>query len=321
VIKFVVLGTTEITLSCAKSILDGGNEVCLLVSMPSKLLPGNSTDISDFAAEYEIPYHEADDINSPESVCLLQDHKPDYIFSCWPRILKKKVLEIPEFYCIGSHPTELPFNRGRHPLHWLIVLNINNSVLSLFRLDEKIDNGNILVQTPFYIENQDEIKDVIRKMNSAAHKATCSLVKKLNENPNYSGQSQNSSKANYWRKRNRHDLTLDMRLSSGCLMRIIRSFAPPFPCANLIFENQVLKITAASISQIEIPTDELKRIEPGKVIYIKGSKIGIKTDDSILDLTCLGEIPHSLAIGKYIHPPTKYLTDHPDELMDKIGLP
>ena len=47
-------------------------------------------------------------------------------------LIKKEILEIPKKYCIGTHPTALPFNRGRHPLHWLIAIGIPKTALSFF---------------------------------------------------------------------------------------------------------------------------------------------------------------------------------------------
>ena len=115
--KFAVLGTTEIATHCAQALLDSGADVCVLITMPWQVRPNYSFDVASFALDRGIPYHEVEDINSPSSVDLIKAASPDYIFCTWSRILRKESLEIPRNFCIGTHPTDLPFNRGMHPLH------------------------------------------------------------------------------------------------------------------------------------------------------------------------------------------------------------
>ena len=316
--RFVVLGTSEFTIRYATALLDSGCEVCALISMPSSVRPLNSADIMGFAERNRIPYHEVEDINSSESVSLLQGYSSDYIFSSWPKILRKETLEISRIYCIGSHPTELPFNRGRHPLHWLIALGISESKLSFFRMDEGVDTGRVLLQIPFQITPDDLIGDVVSKVNESAYEGTRILCKKLLDNPFYSGTEQDYALANYWRKRTPHDVTLDLRMSSSMILRTVRSFAPPYPCANLIFGKHVLKIISASMVPMKMSSEELQRVEPGRIISIDGNRIRIKAVDGIVDLECEGDLPPELLVAKYIHPPSKYLIKWSEELKHEL---
>lgn len=306
--KFIVLGTTEFAVRCAQALLDSGAEVSV-ISMPKDALPLNSADIQGFAKKRNIPFYEAEDINSPNSTALLRKHKPDYILSSWPMIIKKEVLEIPRM-CIGTHPTELPHNRGRHPLHWLIALGFSGSKLSFFRMDEGIDTGKVLLQVPFSIGKNDHIKDVISKLNEAAYKGTKTLYEQLRISMP-EGAAQEHAKANYWRKRTPHDTILDLRMPSATIMRIVRSFSQPYPCAKLIFENRAIKISNASIAQTSLSNEEVQQTEPGKIISAEGKHIKVKADDGIIDLESTAPLPENLAKAKYIHPPSKYLSKWP----------
>lgn len=316
--RFIVLGTSEFTLCCTQALLDSGGEVCALISMPEHARPNNSADIASFAEGNKIPYHEIEDINSSVSMKLLGKYSPDYILVSWPKILNEELLEIPKNHCVGTHPTDLPFNRGRHPLHWLIALGISETKLSFFRMDKGVDTGNILLRIPFSITPVDSIVDVVTKMNAAGYKGMRKLYKKLLSDPSYSGCKQDHSLANYWRKRTPHDITLDLRMSSDIIVRTVRSFTFPYPCANLIFENHVIKIVHASLAPIKIAPNQLQRIEPGKIICVNKNTIRVKVDDGIVNLECSGEIPDRLLKTKYIHPPSKYLMKWSGELTDKL---
>ena len=130
--RFVVLGTSQFSITTSDAILGSGGDVVAIVSMPKDSLPNNSTDILSYAKSKDIKYIETDDINSSKSIKILSNYRSDFIFVSWPKIVKANVLDIPKYFCIGTHPTNLPYNRGRHPLHWIITLGISESKLSFF---------------------------------------------------------------------------------------------------------------------------------------------------------------------------------------------
>jgi methionyl-tRNA formyltransferase len=305
--KFIVLGTSEFTLYCVRALIDTGANVCALISMPEDNRPSNSADIIDFARKKEIPYHEISDINSLASIKLLKKYSPDYVFSSWPKILGRAILKTPKQYCIGTHPTALPFNRGRHPLHWLIMLGIRRSKLSFFVIDKGVDTGNILLQVSFEISSSDSIGAAVSIMNKAAYLGTKRLVRKICADPSFKGEKQNQRKANYWRRRTPHDVILDMRMSTNMILRIVRSFSLPYPCAILVFENHILRVSHARIVKNSVLLAGMERMEHGRILGVRNGKITVKVDGGIIEFSCNDRIPLSLRKAKYIHPPTRYL--------------
>ena len=284
--------------------------------MPACALPNNSADVSQFAQAHNIPYHEIEDVNDSHSVAMIRGYAPDYLFVSWPKLLCRDVLEIPRLYCIGTHPTDLPYNRGRHPLHWLIVLGIQHTKLTFFEMDKGVDAGKVLLQIPFEIASRDTIGDVVVKMNQAAYMGTRTLCERLRENPRYSGEKQDHSKGNSWRKRTPHDVTLDLRMSSNVIVRIVRSYAPPYPCANLLFEKDIVKISDAIIVEPDMATEDLQRLEPGKIIRAEQRSITVKAEDGIIILIAKNELPQSILSAKYIHPPSLYMQNWPEVFAD-----
>lgn len=312
--RFVVLGTSEFTLSCLQALIDSKAEVCGLISLPKEDRPLNSADIRGFAKERGIDYQEAKDINSQAAIEIVKSYQADYLFSSWPKILSKEVLAAVENFCIGSHPGDLPFNRGRHPLHWLIALGINQTKLSFFIVDQGIDSGKILLQVPLEIDPGDTIDSLNSKLNTAGYQGTAELCQQLRINPLPEGLNQDQGMANYWRKRSSHDITLDLRMSADMILRTVRSFASPYPCANLIFENQVIKISQASI----VDDKDVESMEHGKIIGVCGKKIRIKVDDAVIELESKDPLPTLLNKAGYIHPPGKYLLKWPKELASQL---
>lgn len=63
----------------------------------------------------------------------------------WPTILSKRLLTIPKFGFVNTHPSLLPFNRGKHYNFWAIVEQ-NPFGVSLHFADTKVDEGDVLFQ-------------------------------------------------------------------------------------------------------------------------------------------------------------------------------
>lgn len=311
--NILLLGNQEFILSCARAVKDSGWEIAALVSMPEAARPNNSVDCSSFAQENCIPYHEIEDVNSVEGLRIIQSYRPDYLLVSWPKLLKSEILAAAKFGVVGTHSTELPFNRGRHGLHWLIAMGISRSALTFFQMDIGIDTGNILLQIPIVIDKDDHVQDLMRKVNEAGYEGSRLLCQRLADNPELKGIPQDNGLSNSWRKRSPYDVTIDLRMSADQISRIVRSFSPPYPCANLIFENYVMKVSSVSIAKIMAGMDKavLERIEPGKVLAVSEGLVQVKVDDAIIDLFIKTPIPMKLFKTKYIHPPLKYLSQNP----------
>ena len=235
----------------------------------------------------------------------------DYIYSTWPYIIKEDVLNVPRHFVIGSHPTKLPFNRGRHPLHWLISMGIPESYVSFFIMDKGIDSGNILIQERYSCEYNYGIQDVYENMMQAyktAIRKTCALLEK---NPDYPGTRQNENLVNYWRKRNIFDLIIDFRMRALDIERLVKSFNRPYECAVLLHKEEMIRIQNAQVIDYAGMDAQLERLEPGRVIWIKEGCIAVKTADKIVRLD-VDENTNMLEMqfGRYIYPSMKYITEN-----------
>jgi methionyl-tRNA formyltransferase len=304
--KFVVLGTSQFTLTCTKVLLQMGVEVQALISLPANERQLDSIDLEAFAREHGIGYHEFSDLAGSLALTTLRSYKPDYIFSSWPHLLKKETLEIPRRFVIGSHPAALPYNRGRHPLYWLFCLGFEETKISFFVVDEKVDNGAILSQISFQIPHDQDIAAAFSNMSEAAKVGMAEVITKL-RNPEYTPEDQDTSKANYWRKRSMHDVILDPRMSASMVIRTVRSYAPPYPGAILVWKGHFLRIAVAEIDDLCHSPEEVQRMEQGKVCGLAGNVIHLKCDDHVVRLELTETLPNDLVASKYVHPPTYYL--------------
>jgi methionyl-tRNA formyltransferase len=67
------------------------------------------------------------------------------VLAWWPKIIKKALLQVPRNGFVNTHPSLLPYNRGKHYNFWALVEQAPFGV-TLHRVDPGIDTGDIIAQ-------------------------------------------------------------------------------------------------------------------------------------------------------------------------------
>ena len=82
----------------------------------------------------------------------IKKYNPNFIlFYGWSKKVSKKIVK--EYKCIMLHPSNLPKYAGGSPIQNQIIRNVKSSAVTLFRMNEKIDRGNIILQKKYlYLE-------------------------------------------------------------------------------------------------------------------------------------------------------------------------
>lgn len=96
------------------------------------------------AKKFNIPIIKASSMNDKSIVDYVVNKKIDVVFNLRTRcIYKKEILNAPRLGCINIHHGLLPDNRGTMcDLH--AIFNNNDAGFSIHKMNEKIDDGNIL---------------------------------------------------------------------------------------------------------------------------------------------------------------------------------
>lgn len=137
----------QLGLSCIEEIYRIGGNLDLLITLKDEKAKEKSGRIylDDIDTEYNAPLLKIDNINDQEVINVLKDHKIDWLFIIgWSQIAKKEVLETPANGCIGMHPTLLPVGRGRAAIPWAIIKGLDQTGVTMFKLDEGVDTGDII---------------------------------------------------------------------------------------------------------------------------------------------------------------------------------
>jgi methionyl-tRNA formyltransferase len=82
-------------------------------------------------------------------------------------LIRKEVFNLPGKGCVNLHTAYLPYNRGQYPNVWAIVENTPAGI-TLHKIDDKIDTGEIISQVEVPIEPYDTGLSLFNKLQAGA---------------------------------------------------------------------------------------------------------------------------------------------------------
>ena len=120
-------------------------------------------------------------IKTPKLILLdvINTIKPDVIlFYGWSWIIPNEIIN--KYTCLCLHPSPLPKYRGGTPIQHQILAHEKTSVVSIFKMTEKLDAGPICFQEEFSLEG--DISEIFNRIKEIGIKATLMICEKLKNN-------------------------------------------------------------------------------------------------------------------------------------------
>jgi len=215
-------------------LIERGAHVAAVVTRPAGD-PGavcDYADLHDVCRAANIPTIETTDINSTATLAALHAVSPDYIYTLgWSQLFRGTLLAIPQRYVVGSHPSALPFGRGRAPVPWTILQDLRRSAVTLFRMEPDADAGKILVQQWFDVPPDAYAGEVYQLVAGALRDAYCSLYEAHRTGRELAEIAQSPAGATHRAKRTPADGHIDFRRPAAEIARLVRAVAQPYPGA------------------------------------------------------------------------------------------
>lgn len=161
------------------------------------------------------------------SVKEIKKFGPDYIlFYGWSN--KVPFFLTKNFFCVMLHPSPLPKFRGGSPIQNQIIRNIKTSKVTLFKMNDKMDAGPILLKKKLSLEGH--IQEIFERLTKIGVDLTLKVFKKK-----YKLKNQNEKMATYYRRRTPLESELTLKeiknKNSNYLYNKIRMLGDPYPNA------------------------------------------------------------------------------------------
>lgn len=250
--KIVFMGTPEFAVPSLKALVDSGEEVAAVVAQPDKP-QGRGLKLSPpptkvFAEERGITVLQPPGIRTEAFLRDLAELNPDIIIvAAYGKILPKSVLELPGFGCINVHASILPKYRGAAPVNWAIARGEKVTGVTIMRMDEGMDTGDILLTREVPIDDDDTGETLSGKLSLAGAELLLRALENLKRGELHP-LKQNGSLATYAPMLKKEDGRIDWSKPAGEIRNLIRGMLP-WPGAFTLLGGKLLKIYKAAISE------------------------------------------------------------------------
>ncbi len=258
--KIIFLGCTQYSEKMLTDLIDNGYDILGIFSSPKsfnisyskeKVTNTNYSDLSIIAKKNNIPFYIVDGSKGKrlnDYYDIIFNLRPDIMLVLgWFYMVPKKIRELPLYGAWGIHASLLPNYAGGAPLVWAIIEGEDTTGVTLFKLSDGVDDGDIISQIEFTIEENDTIKDVYDK---AIYNSKLILNSSLNNINNISFTKQDKKEIKTYPQRSPDDGLIDWNQSSKKIKDFIRAQTKPYPGAFTIIQDKKVIIWDAEIEDI-----------------------------------------------------------------------
>ncbi len=139
--------------------------------------------IEEMSEENDIPYLSVSSINSSVSEKFIKSIKPDMLVSCFLlEIVKDNILKLPEKGSINVHPSLIQKHRGIFTSFWALAKKWKRSGATVHYMNEKIDDGDVIIQKKFFVHPSDSIHSIDKKAAVLGGKLLVKALSKIKRN-------------------------------------------------------------------------------------------------------------------------------------------
>lgn len=172
-LKILFFGTPEFAKSCLEAIHHSSHEVVGVVTVADKASGRgqkmNQSAVKVFAVENNLTLFQPEKLRNPEFLEEIANLDADVFVVVAFRMMPKILFEKPRLGTFNLHASLLPDYRGAAPINYAIINGENKTGATTFFINEKIDEGNILLQEELEIypdENAGALHDRLMAMGA-----------------------------------------------------------------------------------------------------------------------------------------------------------
>lgn len=251
--RVIFMGTPDFAVPSLEALLTK-HEVVLVVTQPDKpkgrgkkMVP---TPVKACALEHGIPVLQPEKVKEPEFVEQLRSYEPDLIaVTAFGQILNEPILEMPKYGCINVHGSLLPKYRGAAPMQWSIIDGEKVTGITTMYMAKGLDSGDMLLKAEVEITDEDTFATIHDKMAVTGANLLLDTLDQL-EAGTLERTPQDHDAATYAPMITKETGHIDWSKNRQDIINLIRGLNP-VPAAYTIYEEEVLKIFGAVLSDVQ----------------------------------------------------------------------
>lgn len=172
-LKVIFFGTPEFAKTSLQAIHQSQHKIVGVVTVADKASGRgqkiHESPVKTFAVENHLPVFQPEKLRNPEFLKSVKDLDADVFVVVAFRMMPKVLFEMPKLGTFNLHASLLPDYRGAAPINYAVINGEKKTGATTFFINEKIDEGNILLQQEIEIspeENAGELHDRLMEMGA-----------------------------------------------------------------------------------------------------------------------------------------------------------
>ena len=257
-LKVVFFGTPDFARASLEAIHTSAHEVVGVVTVADKASGRgqkvHQSPVKTYAVEHDLPLFQPEKLRNEEFLSQIQSLNADIFVVVAFRMMPKVLFSMPRLGTFNLHASLLPDYRGAAPINYAVINGETKSGVTTFFINEKIDEGNILLQAETEISPEDNAGTLHDRLMEIGAKLVVETLDglaegKLTEIPQ--NQKENPKTAY---KIFKEDTKIDWEKEVEVIHNFIRGMSP-YPAAFTILEvggkQKILKIFKGKFQKIE----------------------------------------------------------------------
>ena len=239
--------------------------------------------IHEISNDYNLPVKTPQNFKSFDIIEEIKDLKPDFIIVvAYGIILPKTVLDIPNFFCLNGHASDLPRWRGAAPIQRAIEAGDKTTAACAMIMEETLDTGPVIAKKKINILNKDTASSLHDKLSKLTANVLIESMDKIIQNK-YKPIKQKITGITYANKITSNDTLINWSQNNEEILRKLRSLSN-WPGGWTYHNQNRIRIHEAKKIEFSVGKENIK---PGEFIGYSsnGSPIIQCGSNSFLEIT------------------------------------
>ncbi len=265
--KIVFFGSSSFAVESLQ-MLKSKHEITAVFTQPDRRkgrhLHLAKTPVKICAEDNKIEVFQPENISDEQVVAMLKKFQADiFVVVSFGQKLSRQVLDIPKLYCINVHASLLPKYRGAAPINYAIVNGDKTTGVSIMKMNEFMDGGDIILYKSVEIGDDDSIV-LTEKLGKLG---ACALLEAIDniEKGKVEFIKQDQTQVTKANKLKKADGLINWQDSAESLHNRVRGLLP-WPCAYTYYKGKFLKVLKSRA--VDCLVQGHQNIKPGEVILV-----------------------------------------------------
>ena len=238
-LKLIFFGTPQFAVDSLHEINLNYKVNCVVTSPDRKSGRGQKitqSEVKIYAKKNNIKILQPDNLKDEEFINKIIEINPDIIIVVAFRKIPAEIFTIPKYGTINLHASLLPNYRGAAPINWCLINNEVKTGVTTFFINEKIDQGDILLKEEVNISDKDNFGSLYNKLSSIGSRLLITTIKGVISNSLKASKQDFNKSFKIAPKLSKENTRIDWNKSQKEIIGMIRGLSPK-PGAWTILKN------------------------------------------------------------------------------------